>query len=169
MKQIILLSFLFPLFCNSQEQQNKKITLDYIGGYYTNFSDWRENGFNGGIEFSYNKNSITYSANLLVGFGLSKNLNTKNGYFQAFLESDLLIGKKMKLSNTISFIPQIGIGYLHLTNHFQEEKKYLIGLPIQTKILFSNNKITSFGIIPKVILNNTQNNYSINFTVNIKL
>ena len=99
MKKILFLLFL-PLITFSQKLQNEKFSFDYFGGYYSNFQTWKESGISGGIEFSYNSiNSITYSANLLVGFGISKNINTKNGYIQAFLESDLLIGKKFDLSN----------------------------------------------------------------------
>lgn len=169
MKKTITLFLLFS-FCSvfSQETVKDKFSVDYFGGFYSNFRDWKENGAKGGYEFSYNPKSILYSVNFSVGLGISQNLKTKDGYIQAFFESDLLIGKKFSLSNSIKIIPQVGVGYLHLTNHFQEEPKNLIGLPIQVKILFFDNDATSFGLINHLILNNVQNNYSLNFTANFK-
>ena len=169
MKKILFLLILFPVVCFSQKLKNKKFTIDFLGGLYSNFNKWEENGVSGGYEFSYNNNSIIYSTNCLVGVGFSKNINTKNGYIHAFLEANLLIGTKLKLSNSISLIPQTGIGYLHLTNHFQGDKTNLIGLPIQAKILFFDNKKLSVGLIPHVIFNKVQNNYMLNITLNLKI
>jgi hypothetical protein len=169
MKKIVLILFLLSLYCSAQKKMNEKFTLDYIGGVYSNFKTWRENGATGGIELSYKKRRLIYSTNLFMGFGISQNYETKNAYFQAFLETDLLIGTKLNVSNSITIIPQSGIGYLYLTNHFQGEKKYLVGLPVQVKILFFDTKTIAFGLIPRAMINTTQNNYSLNFTLNFKL
>jgi len=168
MKNLVFVFFLLPLLCFSQKTEKNKLSFDITGGVYSNFKNWKENGITGGYEISLNRKSIVYSANIIIGLGLSKNRINNDGYLQAFLESDLLIGKEFNLSKSISIQPQIGIGYLHYTNHFQTEKKHLIGLPIQTKIIFFNQNDVSVGLIPRVNLNNTQNNYSLLFTVNIK-
>lgn len=168
-KLLVLLITTFTISCFSQKAlSDKKYSMDFIGGYYTNLNSWEENGASGGYEFSYNSKTIVYSANITIGFGISKNKVTKDGYIQAFIESDLLVGKKFNLSNSIAILPQSGIGFLHYTNHFQEEKKYLIGFPVQAKIYFFDDKKLSFGLIPRVMINNVQNNYSINFTINTK-
>ena len=102
--------FIFCCLSLSSFAQNKtshkKYTMDFIGGYYTNLKSWKENGVLGGYEFSYMSKTIVYSANISMGFGISKNRNTKDGYIQAFLESDLLAGKKINLTKYISIIPQ---------------------------------------------------------------
>lgn len=169
MKKIVFLICFISLNCISQNKTyDKKYSMDFTGGYYTNLNSWKENGVCAGYEFTYYRKAFNYSANILLGWGISKNLETKNGYIQAFLESDLLIGKKFKIINSIAINPQVGVGYLHYTNHFQEDPKNIFGFPIQTKIYFFDNKNLSFGLIPRVMLNNIQNNYSINFTINTK-
>jgi hypothetical protein len=169
MKNITFLIIMIPIFCLSQKLTKNKFSMDFTGGYYSNLNTWKENGVSGGYEFSYQHKSITYSANISVGWGISKNIENRNGYIQAFLESDLLIGKKFHISNSISINPQVGVGYLHYTNHFQEAPKNMIGLPIQTKILFFDDKSTSIGIVPHININNTQNNFIMNLTLNVKL
>jgi hypothetical protein len=169
MAKIIFIIYFLSLNSFSQNKaSHKKYSMDFIGGYYTNLNSWKENGVSGGYEFSYMPKTIVYSANISMGFGISKNRNTKDGYIQVFFETDLLAGKKFNLTKSISIIPQSGMGFLHYTNHFQEEKKYIIGFPFQTKIYFFDNKNLSFGLIPRVMINNIQNNYSINFTINTK-
>ena len=168
MKKIILLLFILPYFGYSQKKEKEKISFDIMSGVYTNFKKWKENGLTAGYEISFKRKSLIYSANLFFGFGISKNIINKSGYFQAFLESDVLIGKEYDLTKNIMVQPQIGAGYLHYTNHFQEEKKNLIGLPIQCKIIFFKENDFSFGIIPRAIFNTTQNNYSFLLTLQFK-
>lgn len=166
MKKVFWLLCFFPLLCLSQEGQ---LSVDLPAGYYANFKDWKENGVMGGIEVSYLKNKFVYGGAILFGCGFSKNINNKDGYVQAQFESDLLIGKKYSISPKISVIPQIGIGYLHLTNHFQGDPENLIGLPIQTKILFFEGKSFAFGLIPRAKFNKTQNIYALNIALHFKL
>ncbi len=168
MKKILLLILLCPIISYSQRQKNETFNLDVLFGIYSNFDHWKESGVSGGFEFSYNRKSWVYSANILYGLGVSKNINTQGPYIQAFFESDLLIGKQINLTNTISFIPQIGIGYIHLSNNFQDDKKNLIGLPIQTKFLFQISNKVSLGFVPHVNINRAKNNYLLNLTVNVK-
>lgn len=167
MKNYFCLFYLVSLIGFSQVKDQEKISFNYSSGYYTNFKKWKEDGITGAAEISY-KNKIIYSVNLIFGVGLSKNITNKNGYFQAFLESDILFGKELFLSKSISIQPQIGVGYLHFTNHFQEDKKNLIGLPIQFKILFLNKSHLEIGLIPRAIFNSLQNNYSLLFTFHFK-
>ena len=168
MKNFTLLFILLPLFSFSQNKEKTKISFDITTGGYSNFRKWKENGLTGGYEFSLNRKSIVYSANFIVGFGISKNINNKNGYFQAFLESDVLVGKQFNLNRSIMVQPQVGIGYLHYTNHFQGDKENLIGVPVQFKLIFFNYNDISFGLIPRVNFNTVQNNYSLLFTLNFK-
>lgn len=90
----IALIFLFPIFCFSQKIQTEKYSVDYFGDFYSNFRPWRENGFSSGYQINYLNKSVIYSVNISVGLGLSKNLENKHGYIQAFLESDVIVGKK---------------------------------------------------------------------------
>ncbi|WP_395044417.1 hypothetical protein [Flavobacterium sp.] len=168
MKKLLLLFCLLPIILFSQKKQKEKLTVDFATGVYSNIKKWKENGLTAGVEVTFNDKYLIYSTNFFVGFGISKNINNKDGYFQAFLESDILIGKEFDLSKSISIQPEIGIGYLHLTNHFQEDKKHLISLPLQMKILFFNYNDIAVGLIPKVNINNTQNNYYLFFTINYK-
>ena len=168
MKQFLFLIYLLPLIGLSQTKQNEKLTIDLNSGVYTNFNKWKENGAAVGLEVSFKRKYIILRANIQAGFGISKNITSKDGYIQAFLESDILLGKQLHLSNSISIIPQTGLGYLHLTNHFQGDKENLIGLPLQFKILFFTNKDVAFGLVPKANFNKVQNNYSLSFTVNFK-
>lgn len=167
MKNCLFILLLLPILGFTQLKKQKVFSFDYSSGYYSNFKEWKENGLSGGFSFSY-KSKYTYSSDLTFGFGISKNSNNFNGYVQAFFESDLLIGKEVNFSNSIAIQPEIGIGYLYYSNHFQEEAKNLIGIPVKIKILFFNNKNVAFGLIPKITFNNVQNNYVLFFTINFK-
>lgn len=168
MKKIIVFVVFIPMMVFSQRYQSPKFSFDIASGVYTNFRQWKENGVTGGYQISYNTDGMVYSANVIVGFGISKNINNYNGYFQAFLESDALIGREIHLGNELLFIPQVGLGYLHYTNHFQGEKMNLIGVPVQFKITFFKKSRLTPALIPRVIFNRVQNNYSLLFALNFK-
>ena len=159
---------ILPFLSFSQINERRNFSVDLTAGAYSNFRKWKENGVTAGSEFSLKKGYFVYSVNFLLGVGISKNRINNDGYIQGFLESDVLIGKEFTVSNTISVQPQMGVGYLHLTNHFQEDKRNLIGLPIQIKILFFNDNRVSVGLIPRAIFNKVQNNYSLLFTIHFK-
>lgn len=168
MRNVFWLLFVFPFFCFSQEEMEGQFCLDLPAGLYTNFRDWKERGVSGGIEISYLKNSFVYGGGIFYGFGFSSNKNTKDGYIQAQLELDFLFGKRYQLTPEISVIPQVGIGYIHLTNHFQGDSENLFGIPIQAKLYLFEGRSFAFGLIPRAKLNKTQNIYSAGFTLQFK-
>jgi|GEM_PF-6510464 len=169
MKKRFWLLCLFPLLSISQEQEDGQFAIDLPVGYYSNFRNWKEEGVSGGIEVSYLKNNFVYGGGIFFGFGLSSNKNNKDGYIQAQLELDFLFGRKYKLAPKISVVPQVGIGYIHLSNHFQGDPENLFGVPIQAKLYLHEGKRFAFGIIPRAKLNKTQNIYSANITLQFKL
>ena len=99
MKNYFCLFYLVSLIGFSQVKDQEKISFNYSSGYYTNFKKWKEDGITGAAEISY-KNKIIYSVNLILGVGLSKNITNKNGYFQAFLESDIFASRSRRASGT---------------------------------------------------------------------
>ncbi|RZK11371.1 MAG: hypothetical protein EOO46_06995 [Flavobacterium sp.] len=169
MKKIFLLLCLLPLLSLSQEQDEGQFAIDLPVGYYSNFKSWREEGVSGGVEVSYLKNNFVYGGGIFIGFGISTNKINNDGYIQAQLEIDFLFGRKYQLTPKISVIPQVGIGYIHLTNHYQGDPENLFGVPIQAKLYLHEGKRFAFGIVPRAKLNKTQNIYSAGITLQFKL
>ncbi|WP_026704442.1 hypothetical protein [Flavobacterium soli] len=169
MKKLLWIFFLVPLMVYSQDTKDDHFCLGIQWGGYSNFGDWKENGINFGFELAYKKNNLYYSAVFTAGIGVSVNKFSRDAYFQGLAEVDLFVGKKYKVLPKASVMPQIGVGFLHYTNHFQEEPQNAIGLPIQVKLLFYESRKFGIGIIPKAFFNKVQNNYSLNLTAQFNL
>ncbi len=163
-KTLFLIGILFVWQLQAQENNKLKIkAIDYGAiGIYTNLENNGVRGFCGNLELVTKHQKNLYAFNYSLGFGITEK-NNKIHDLQGFMSLDLLYGRELKVSKTITLEPYLGLGYIIQSNTSDAGGKSAIGLPMRAKLLFKVSEKFTVGINPNVTINNVNTFYSANF------
>ncbi|WP_405207963.1 hypothetical protein [Aquimarina sp. LLG6339-5] len=124
---------------------------------------------NGLVSMSYKKNIFSFHLEtgtelVFINFGDDPEL-------QGFYGVNLLYGRELELTRWLKIEGNIGIGLYHhkiTTKSGTTDQKNVLGIPINTKLLFYPAKRFAFGLSPFVNFNSINTTYSGNVVFQYK-